>query len=77
MVLKPYFLRGFKTLFFHRKTDGRGQKQYEKIGFSAGHRPWPKPRPEPCPGPWQGPWPSTKAMAKALEGLIRPLKAEL
>ena len=35
MVLKPYFLRGFKTIFFHRKTQGPGLKPYEKIGFSA------------------------------------------
>ena len=35
MVLKPYFLRGFKTLFFHRKPEGPGLKPYEKIGFSA------------------------------------------
>ena len=26
---------GFKTLFFHRKTEGPGLKHYEKIGFSA------------------------------------------
>ena len=35
MVLKPYVLRGFKTLFFHRKTELLGQKPYEKIAFSA------------------------------------------
>ena len=35
MVLKPNFLHGFKTLFFRRKTEGRGLKPYEKIAFSA------------------------------------------
>ena len=25
---------GFKTLFFHRKSEGPGLKPYEKIGFS-------------------------------------------
>ena len=35
MVLKPYLLRGFKTLFCHRKAEGRGLKSYEKIAFSA------------------------------------------
>ena len=39
MVLKPCFLRGFKTLFFHRKTQGHGLKPYEKIGFSPRHLP--------------------------------------
>ena len=35
MVLKPYFLRGFKTLFFHRKTEGPARKPDKKIGFSV------------------------------------------
>ena len=35
MVLKPFFLRCFKTLFFHGKTEGPGLKPYEKIAFSA------------------------------------------
>ena len=35
MVLKPNILRCFETIFFHRKTEGPGQKPYEKIGFSA------------------------------------------
>ena len=34
MVLKPFFLRGFKTICFHRKTELPGQKSYEKIAFS-------------------------------------------
>ena len=35
MVLKPYFLRGVKTIFFHRKSEGPARKPYEKIAFSA------------------------------------------
>ena len=63
MVSKPYFLRDFKTLFFHMKTEGRGQKPYEKIGF---------------PGPPQGRLPLLKlpqvSCGRPLAGPYRALK---
>ena len=44
MVLKPYFLHGFKTKFVHRKTEGPGLKPYEKIWFSELLKAWLIPR---------------------------------
>ena len=33
MVLKPHFLRGFKTIFSHRKTEGRAENHMKKTRF--------------------------------------------